>query len=223
MADHLVTKFWGLCGALTVALLTLALVAPVGRGGFRPRRGRSEPAQLGRSGAGTDRRDRRARAGAVAACCTRGTVPSPCGGCGSSPVRAGRAPTGRRRRGRCHGGGEGGAAHASARQRRRDADSFRADSLGTHDGQTAESARSSPVRLLPRWAGERTSRLASEGAPGRAEGASALGPAAGRVWPSSVGGSAGYARRDRSPEPRGDRSGSSPRHPEGFASHSSCH
>ncbi len=30
MADHLVTKFWGLCGALTVALLTLALVAPSG-------------------------------------------------------------------------------------------------------------------------------------------------------------------------------------------------
>ena len=30
MADHLVTKFWGLCAALTVALLTLALIAPAG-------------------------------------------------------------------------------------------------------------------------------------------------------------------------------------------------
>src|SRR6516164_7673210 len=30
MADHLVTKFWGLWAALTVALLTLALIAPAG-------------------------------------------------------------------------------------------------------------------------------------------------------------------------------------------------
>jgi len=30
MADHLVTKFRGLCGVLTVALLTLALIAPAG-------------------------------------------------------------------------------------------------------------------------------------------------------------------------------------------------
>jgi hypothetical protein len=30
MADHLVTKFWGLCGALTAALLTVALIAPAG-------------------------------------------------------------------------------------------------------------------------------------------------------------------------------------------------
>jgi len=30
MVDHLVTKFWGLCSALTVALLTLAIIAPAG-------------------------------------------------------------------------------------------------------------------------------------------------------------------------------------------------
>ncbi len=30
MADHLLAKFWGLCGALTVALLTLALIVPAG-------------------------------------------------------------------------------------------------------------------------------------------------------------------------------------------------
>jgi hypothetical protein len=198
------------------------------RGGFRPRLQCAEPAQLGRSRAGAGRGGRRARAGAITARGARGTLPSSRGRAGDFPAPAGHAPTGCRRRGRCRGGGEGGAADASAGQRSLDGDSFRADSLGTHDGQTAESARSSPVRHVPRRAGERTSRIASEGAPGRAEGSGASSAEAGgrascgHLCVRYACRLASRPRRIRASPPRGVRFGSSHRHPEGFAWQTSC-
>ena len=173
MADHLVTKFWGLCAALSGGASHAGADRPGGRGGFRPRLGRAQPAfatsfPLPRRPPwprpSLRCRHRRRSASVPSATVAIPTpAPPPTVGPPVATAGAGSVPGGGRRRSRPRLG----------RTRANSAPtSFRTDSLGTHDGQTAESARSSPARHVPRWAGERTSRLASEGAPGRAEGPS---------------------------------------------------
>ena len=222
MADHLVTKFWGLCPALIVALVTLAL-APAGAEASGP--GSSALSQLGSVVPAPAQAAVAAALAQVPSPPVVPAAPSPprVAAPVTSPPPPDMPPPAAAAVVDAAAAAEGGAAHASAGQRSLDGDSFRADSLGTHDGQTAASARSSPVRIVPRWAGERTSRLASEGAPDRAEGSGASGAEAGGR--ASCGHRcvryarrlASRPRRIRAPQPRGVRFGSSHRHPEGFA------